>query len=71
MLLVQVESGGPAEKSGLLLGDTLLAVNGQPLEDVDDLRARLRNFHAGQEVSLRILRGGQLLDLRVTLGVQE
>jgi S1-C subfamily serine protease len=68
LLVIQVEVGSPAEQAGLLLGDTLLAINDQPLQDADELRRRLQ---AGQTVPLRILRGGELRDLQTTLGVGE
>lgn len=68
LLVVQVESGSPAEQGGLILGDTLLHINGQPLQDVDDLR---RHLVAGQTVTLRVLRGGALRDLSATLTAGE
>jgi S1-C subfamily serine protease len=66
LLIVQVEAGSPAEAGGLLLGDTLLAINGSALEDVEELR---RHLLAGQAIAIHLLRGGQPLDLNVTLGV--
>ncbi len=68
LLVVQVESGSPAEKGGLLLGDTLLSINGQPVQDVDQLRRHLRGLQPGQELPLQILRGGALRDLTVAAG---
>ena len=68
LLAVQVEPGSGAEKGGLFLGDTLLAINGQVVTDVDTLRQHLRPLQAGQTIDLQILRGGQLHDVQVTLG---
>lgn len=70
LLIAQVEANSPAEQGGLLLGDVLLAVNGQPVTDVDELRRHLRVHQAGQAVTLRILRGGALHEYPVTLGVE-
>ncbi|MBV9866130.1 MAG: trypsin-like peptidase domain-containing protein [Abitibacteriaceae bacterium] len=67
LLIVQVENGSPAEKGGLLLGDTLLSFNGHTIEDVEELRHELRDLAAGQNVTLRILRGGEVRDVNVTL----
>jgi S1-C subfamily serine protease len=68
LLIVQVESGSPAEQGGLMLGDTLLSLNGEAVQDVDQLRRHLRGLQAGQTVALQILRGGALRDLSVAAG---
>lgn len=65
LLVVQVEPASPAERAGLLLGDTLLAANGTSLDDVDELRRHLR---AGETVNLSIARGGALQETAVTVG---
>ena len=70
LLIVGMESGSAAEKGGLMLGDTLLHLNDQPIEDVDALRSGLRAFSAGQEVALRVVRGGAIQDVTVTLGTE-
>jgi S1-C subfamily serine protease len=68
LLIVQVESGSPAEKGGLLLGDTLLSINGQAVSDVDQLRRHLRGLSPSRELTLQILRGGATRDVTVTAG---
>jgi S1-C subfamily serine protease len=68
LLILQVEAGSPAEKGGLLLGDTLLAINGRALSDVDDLRQHLQ---ANQTVTMSILRAGARQEVEVTLGATE
>lgn len=70
LLIVGVESGSAAERGGLLLGDLLLRLNGQPLEDADALRRHLRSLPAGQAVGLHIVRGGEGRELAVTLGTE-
>ena len=71
LLVVQVESGGPADTAGLQLGDMLLGLGGQPLDDVDDLRRHLRGWTAGQTVTLNLARGGAAQDISVILGARE
>jgi S1-C subfamily serine protease len=68
LLVVQVEAGSPAEQGGLLLGDTLLGVNEETIEDADELRQLLRSLQPGQAVTLRVVRGGERRVLTVTLG---
>jgi S1-C subfamily serine protease len=71
LLIVQVESGTPAEQGGLMLGDILLAMNAEAIQDGPELRRRLRSITAGQTVTLRILRAGESRELAVTLGAGE
>ncbi len=47
LLLVGVEEDSPASKSGLLVGDILVSLNGEPITDPDQLLARLRLDLAG------------------------
>jgi len=63
LLVVQVADNSPAHHAGLMLGDTVVAVAGAAVEDVDDLRARLR---IGEPVAVRIIRGGQTTELTAT-----
>lgn len=65
LLVVNVESGSPAEQGGLLLGDTILAIGGDVIQDVDTLRRHLR---AGQPVEIQTIRGGGLTTLTPTVG---
>jgi S1-C subfamily serine protease len=71
LLVAHVESESPAEKGGLMLGDTLLSINGQAVQDGDELRQRLRALQEGQSVTLAIMRGGEARELNVTLGAAE
>jgi S1-C subfamily serine protease len=68
LLVVQAEAGSPAEQGGLLLGDTLLGVNEETIQDADELRQLLRSLEPGQAVTVRVVRGGERRDLTVTLG---
>jgi S1-C subfamily serine protease len=68
LLLVQVKSGSPAEAGGLLLGDTIVALDGQPVPHHDALQALLSGDRAGASVGVRIVRAGQLQDIDVVIG---
>ena len=71
LMLVSVETGSPAEKSGLLLGDILIGLNDFTVETIDELLMLLSNEQAGTEAAVRIVRGGQLMDVAVTIGERE
>ena len=68
LLVVSVESSSPGEKGGLLLGDTLLSLDGQPLRYPDDLVAQLGGERIGTSVPLRLVRGGQVQEMSVAIG---
>jgi S1-C subfamily serine protease len=66
LLLVSVESGSPAEEGSLFLGDTLVALGESPVRHMDDLFNGLDGERIGKPLAVRIIRGGQLVDLTVS-----
>ncbi|MBK8020489.1 MAG: trypsin-like peptidase domain-containing protein [Chloroflexi bacterium] len=68
LLLAAVEPDSPAKKGGLLLGDTLYSMAGQPIRQMDDLMAVLSGDRVGQTVPASVVRGGQAMDVQVTIG---
>lgn len=71
LLLTQVKPGGPAEQGGLLLGDTLVALDGQPVPHHDALVALLSGDRVGSAVPVRIVRAGQVQEVQVVAGEKE
>lgn len=68
LLLVGVESGSPAEAGGLLVGDIIVAIAGQPVSDPDELVASLAGPVVGVPTPVEVLRGGRLETIAVTIG---
>ncbi len=68
LLLVSVNPGGPAEKAGLLLGDTILSLDNHPVRQMDDLLALLTAERVGVTTSVRFVRGGQVQERSVVIG---
>ena len=60
-------SGGPAEAAGLQVGDTIVAVNGERVDEFSDFVAVVRE-RPGQTVQLDVRRGAQ--DLRLPVSVR-
>ena len=67
LLLVGVEEDGPAARGGLLVGDILVGLAGQPVTDPDELLAQLVGSIIGQASPVQVLRGGQPLTLQVII----
>ena len=58
LVIAGVETGGVADRAGLLVGDVLLAIAGKPLGEAKTLLETVA--HAGDVVSLRVMRGGKI-----------
>ncbi|MGQ0601718.1 MAG: S1C family serine protease [Anaerolineales bacterium] len=71
LMVIGVEKDSPAEKSGLLQGDVIIGIGGQPVAGIEALQAALGPSTVGQTVSVRIVRGGQVTESKVTVGERE
>lgn len=58
--IYQVMPDSPAAEAGLRLGDTVIAVDGQSVEDYEALRAYTHD-HLGQQISLTVRRNGAII----------
>ena len=65
LMVAALEAGGPAEKAGLLVGDVLLGVDGGTPGDVESLLDAVAR--AGDNVRLRVMRGGKISFVDVDL----
>jgi len=59
--------GGPAEAAGLLPGDIILMVDGKEVIDNPGFSYRIATAGVGSQVMLEINRGGEVLDLPISL----
>ena len=66
--IVAVTSGGPAELAGLREGDVIQAAGGTPTPDTQALAGVLAAADPGDQITLSVTRGGQDLDVKLTLG---
>ncbi len=71
LLLVSVEADSPAGQAGLVMGDTIVAFDGQPTRRLEDLLGQLAGEHAGAAVAVRIIRGGVVQERTVTIGTRD
>jgi membrane-associated protease RseP (regulator of RpoE activity) len=63
-----LSQGGPAENAGIRDGDTILSVDGTPVDDADDLGAAVRSHEPGDAVAVVVLRDGARQTIDVGLG---
>lgn len=70
IMILQVEPGGPAENAGLLTGDILVGLNGSTIARVRELNRWLANETGGRKVNARVIRGGELQEFPVTIGMR-
>ena len=68
LIVISTVPQGPADSAGIMLGDTLLTLDGKPLAEVDDLKAALNGDRIGKPVTVSLIRGGQILSVDVTVG---
>ena len=83
LLIVQVIPGGSADRAGLrggseraylgnipimLGGDLIVAIDGEKVEDEQDLSQMMNNHRAGDTVKVTIYRNKKKLDVNVSLG---
>jgi len=65
LVIASVETGGAADRAGLLVGDILLAIAGKPLGEAEKLLDAVA--HAGDVLCLRVMRGGKIMVMEVRL----
>lgn len=68
VLLNSVEADSPAAAAGLLVGDILVALDGEAIARPEDLSLLLQGSRVGQAITAQIVRGGSLMELSVTVG---
>jgi len=68
IIAINVESEGPADKSGLLIGDVIIAIDGTAVSDTSDIQAMLGSNSVGKTLNVQIVRGGALVEVALTVG---
>lgn len=68
LLVATVEKDSPAEKASMFQGDIIVALDGQATPHLDALLMLLGGDRVGKEVSVKLVRGGQIQTANVAIG---
>lgn len=68
LLVLSVEPESGAAKGGILQGDIVVALAGTPTTHLNELFHALRQVEVGSSQGLRVVRAGEVRDLKVTVG---
>lgn len=65
-----VSEGSPAQKAGLKANDVMVSFDGKEIQNLYDFTYALRGKKAGDEVTVKVIRDGQPLEVKVTLSTR-
>jgi S1-C subfamily serine protease len=68
LMVLHVEPGGPADTAGILLGDVIVELQGQPALDTEHIQDVLASAKVNQRIGTTLIRGGAALELSINLG---
>ena len=66
-IIATVQPGSPAEQAGVLIGDIVLAVDGEPVNGQAGLVAAIRDRTPGDSISIDLVRDGERLTVSAVL----
>ena len=65
LIVLSLEPNGAALKAGVFVGDILLTLDGEPVNDTDDVQSHLGGDQVGKTVVAEVLRGGSRLKIGI------
>lgn len=71
VVVQDVERGGPAEEAGISSGDVITEIDGSAIKSTSELTSLLSRHKEGDVITLTVYRDGELLTIKVTLGVRQ
>jgi S1-C subfamily serine protease len=69
-LIISVQAGSPAQRSGLQVDDVIVAFNGTSIQSPQGLTGAIHPFKPGDHVTITVYRGTRRLEVGVTLGAR-
>ncbi len=68
LIVLSVEPESPAEQAGVIAGDILVSLDGQPTSEVNDVLAALEADRIGQTILAQLIRGGEARQIEIRIG---
>ena len=68
VLVTTIKVGGPAEAAGLMVDDIIIGVDGTEVESFSQMTGLVKAKNVGDDILLRVWRGGEELDITLTIG---
>jgi serine protease DegQ len=68
VIVLSIAPGSPAEAAGLMIGDVVVALDGRPVTEIDDIQAALGADRIGATIAATLVRGGKVESVAVTIG---
>jgi S1-C subfamily serine protease len=68
VIVVEVKSGGPADRAGVLIGDVLVELDGRAIGEPGDVQAVLDPEQVGKTIKAKFVRAGAKIELSVVVG---
>jgi S1-C subfamily serine protease len=68
LIVLSLEPGGPAAGAGVLIGDILVELGGQPVTETEDIQRVLEAHGVGASVTAGLVRAGARQTLAITVG---
>jgi len=67
-MILEVEAGGPAHKAGIVIGDILVSLEGEPVARPENIQRFLQSENVGKTLKARLVRGGAVQEAAILVG---
>jgi S1-C subfamily serine protease len=67
VIVLEVHPDGPADKAGIVIGDILVSLAGQPVTRLEDVQSHLAGDAIGKTFPLKFVRGGTIQEGRIVV----
>ena len=71
VIVLEVEPESPAHKAGIVIGDILISLEGQPVTHLENVQSHLQGENIGKTLAATILRGGTAQNISITVAERE